>query len=199
MGSFVACRPPSAIRTRVDRPCSCARMRQGTSLSEVVARLSIQLEANAAMLGGSVKASPLLGQAVSRCRLRRTSSARFGDLTKSPFDWSATSPSFRLAHCWSFDAGYLRRTHGRVLERRWEAASAIAGMMAHCGPQTSRNRPKHHSLHARGRGVLRRSSSASWETHRRQSVAARPGLCRSRPKQLAMAVGHARRWKNRRG
>lgn len=61
-------------------------MRQDGSYPEVVAAFN-QLEANAAVIGGGVKASPL-GQAypdVDWTRLFR----KVGDLTKRPFDWSA--------------------------------------------------------------------------------------------------------------
>jgi pimeloyl-ACP methyl ester carboxylesterase len=61
-------------------------MRRDGSYPEVVVAFD-QLEANAAMLGGSVKASPL-GQAypdVDWTKLFR----KVGDLTKRPFDWSA--------------------------------------------------------------------------------------------------------------
>ena len=61
-------------------------MRQDGSYPEVVAAFN-QLEANAAMIGGGVKASPL-GQAypdVDWTKLFR----KIGDLTKRPFDWSA--------------------------------------------------------------------------------------------------------------
>lgn len=63
-----------------------ARMRQDGAYPEVVAAFN-QLEANAAMIGGAVKASPL-GQAypdVDWTNLFR----KVGDLTKRPFDWSA--------------------------------------------------------------------------------------------------------------
>jgi hypothetical protein len=59
--------------------------------------------------------------------------------------------------------------------RRWEAASAMPGSMAHCGPQTSsqscRTPPTTRSPSSR---CCRRSSIASSEPHRRQSVAGRP-------------------------
>ena len=61
-------------------------MRKDGSYPEAVAAFD-QLEANAAMLGGSVKASPL-GQTypeVDWANLFR----KVGDLTKQPFDWSA--------------------------------------------------------------------------------------------------------------
>lgn len=63
-----------------------ARMKQDGSYPEVVAAFN-QLEANAAMIGPGVKASPL-GQAypdVDWTNLFR----KVGDLTRRPFDWSA--------------------------------------------------------------------------------------------------------------
>jgi len=63
-----------------------ARMKQDGSYPEVVVAFN-QLEANATMIGGGVKASPL-GQAypdVDWTNLFR----KLGDLTKRPFDWSA--------------------------------------------------------------------------------------------------------------
>jgi pimeloyl-ACP methyl ester carboxylesterase len=63
-----------------------ATMRQDGSYPEVVAAFN-QMEANAAMIGGGVKATPL-GQAypdVDWTNLFR----KVGDLTKRPYDWSA--------------------------------------------------------------------------------------------------------------
>src|SRR5579863_6856874 len=61
-------------------------MRQDGSYPEVVAAFN-QLGANAAMLGGSVKESPL-GQAYPDVDWTKLFS-KVGDLTKRPFDWSA--------------------------------------------------------------------------------------------------------------
>ena len=110
-------------------------MRQDGAYPEVVAAFN-QLEANAAMLGGSVKATPL-GQAypdVDWTNLFR----KVGDLTNGPLTGAPTSPSFRLAHCWSLPT--LTASGPNTWSssgRRWEAASAMPGAMAHCGPQTS--------------------------------------------------------------
>lgn len=63
-----------------------ARMQQDGAYPEVVAAFN-QLEANAAMIGGAVKASPL-GQSypeVDWTNLFR----KVGELTRRPFDWSA--------------------------------------------------------------------------------------------------------------
>jgi pimeloyl-ACP methyl ester carboxylesterase len=87
LGSFVALQTAIRHPDAVDRlVLMAARMRQDDAYPEVVAAFN-QLEANAAMLGGSVKASPL-GQAypdVDWTNLFR----KFGDLTKRLFDWSA--------------------------------------------------------------------------------------------------------------
>src|SRR6266581_1036633 len=86
-----------------------ARMRQDDAYPEVVAAFN-QLEANAAMLGGSVKASPL-GQAypdVDWTNLFR----KVGDLTKRPFDWSADVAKLQDRTLLVFaDADYLRPEH----------------------------------------------------------------------------------------
>ena len=63
-----------------------AGMKQDGSYPEVVAAFE-QMEANAAIVGGSVEASPL-GQAypdVDWTKLFR----KLGDMTRRPFDWSA--------------------------------------------------------------------------------------------------------------
>ena len=84
-------------------------MRKDGSYPEAVAALN-QLEANAAMLGGSVKASPL-GQAypdVDWTNLFRKS----GDLTKRPFDWSADVAKVRARTLLVFaDADSIRPEH----------------------------------------------------------------------------------------
>ena len=84
-------------------------MRQDGSYPEAVAALN-QLEANAAMLGGSVKASPL-GQAypdVDWTKLFR----KVGDLTKRPFDWSADVGKIQARTLLVFaDADSIRPEH----------------------------------------------------------------------------------------
>jgi pimeloyl-ACP methyl ester carboxylesterase len=84
-------------------------MRKDGAYPEAVAALN-QLEANAAMLGGSVKASRL-GQAypdVDWTNLFR----KVGDLTKRPFDWSADVAKVRARTLLVFaDADYMRPEH----------------------------------------------------------------------------------------
>jgi pimeloyl-ACP methyl ester carboxylesterase len=84
-------------------------MRQDGSYSEVVVAFN-QLEGNAAMLGGSVKASPL-GQAypdVDWTNLFR----KVGELTKQPFDWSADVAKVRARTLLVFaDADSIRPEH----------------------------------------------------------------------------------------
>ena len=84
-------------------------MRQDGSYPEVVAAFD-QLEANAAMLGSSVKASPL-GRAypdVDWTNLFR----KIGDLTKRPFDWSADVARVRARTLLVFaDADSIRPEH----------------------------------------------------------------------------------------
>jgi pimeloyl-ACP methyl ester carboxylesterase len=84
-------------------------MRKDGSYPEVVAAFD-QLEANAAMLGGSVKASPL-GQAypdVDWTNLFR----KTGDLTKRPFDWSADVAKVQARTLLVFaDADSIRPEH----------------------------------------------------------------------------------------
>jgi pimeloyl-ACP methyl ester carboxylesterase len=84
-------------------------MRRDGSYPEVVAAFD-QLEANAAMLGGSVKASPL-GQAypdVDWTKLFR----KVGDLTKRPFDWSADVAKVQARTLLVFaDADSIRPEH----------------------------------------------------------------------------------------
>ena len=83
-----------------------ARMRQDDAYPEVVAAFK-QLEANAAMIGAGVKASPL-GQAypdVDWTNLFR----KVGDLTKRPFDWSADVAKLQARTLLVFaDADYIR-------------------------------------------------------------------------------------------
>jgi pimeloyl-ACP methyl ester carboxylesterase len=84
-------------------------MRQDGSYPDVVAAFD-QLEANAAMLGASVKASPL-GQAypdVDWTNLFR----KVGDLIKRPFDWSADVAKVRARTLLVFaDADSIRPEH----------------------------------------------------------------------------------------
>jgi pimeloyl-ACP methyl ester carboxylesterase len=84
-------------------------MRQDGSYPEVVVAFN-QLEANAAMLGDSVKASPL-GQAypdVDWTNLFR----KTGDLTKRPFDWSADVAKIQARTLLVFaDADSIRPEH----------------------------------------------------------------------------------------
>jgi pimeloyl-ACP methyl ester carboxylesterase len=84
-------------------------MRKDGSYPEVVAAFN-QLEANAATIGGSVKASPL-GQAypdVDWTNLFR----KVGDLTKRPFDWSADVAKVRARTLLVFaDADSIRPEH----------------------------------------------------------------------------------------
>jgi pimeloyl-ACP methyl ester carboxylesterase len=84
-------------------------MRKDGAYPEAVAAFN-QLEANAAMLGGSVKASPL-GQTypdVDWTNLFR----KVGDLTKRPFDWSADVAKVRARTLLVFaDADFMRPEH----------------------------------------------------------------------------------------
>src|SRR5437016_484489 len=110
LGSFVALQTAIRHPDAVDRlVLMAARMRQDDAYPEVVAAFN-QLEANAAMLGGSVKASPL-GQAypdVDWTNLFR----KVGDLTKRPFDWSADVAKLQARTLLVFaDADYLRPEH----------------------------------------------------------------------------------------
>lgn len=85
------------------------RMRQDGAYPEVVAALN-QLEANAAMIGPGVKASPL-GQAypaVDWTNLFR----KVGDLAKRPFDWSADVAKVQARTLLVFaDADMVRPEH----------------------------------------------------------------------------------------
>jgi len=110
LGSFVALQTAIRHPDVVDRlVLLAARMRQDDAYSEVLAALN-QLEANAAMLGGSVKASPL-GQAypdVDWTNLFR----KVGDLTKRPFDWSADVAKLKTRTLLVFaDADYIPPEH----------------------------------------------------------------------------------------
>jgi len=110
LGSFVALQTAIRHPGVVDRlVLLAARMRQDDAYPEVVAAFN-QLEANAAMLGGSVKASPL-AQAypdVDWTNLFR----KVGELTKRPFDWSADIAKLQARTLLVFaDADYLRPEH----------------------------------------------------------------------------------------
>ena len=84
-------------------------MRQDGAYPEAVAAFN-QLEANAAMLGESVKASPL-GQSypdVDWTNLFR----KVGDLTKRPYDWSADVAKVKVRTLLVFaDADFMRPEH----------------------------------------------------------------------------------------
>jgi pimeloyl-ACP methyl ester carboxylesterase len=110
LGSFVALQTAIRHPDVVDRlVLLAARMRQDDAYPEVVAALN-QLEVNAAMLGGSVKASPL-GRAypdVDWTNLFR----KVGDLTKRPFDWSADVAKLKARTLLVFaDADYIPPEH----------------------------------------------------------------------------------------
>jgi len=110
LGSFVALQTAIRHPDVVDRlTLLAARMRQDDAYPEVVTAFH-QLEANAAMLGASVKASPL-GQIypdVDWTKLFR----KVGDLTKRPFDWSADIANLKVRTLLVFaDADYLPPEH----------------------------------------------------------------------------------------
>jgi pimeloyl-ACP methyl ester carboxylesterase len=84
-------------------------MRQDGSYPEVVAAFN-QLEANAAMLGGSVKGSPI-GQAYPDVDWTKLFS-KLGDLTKRPFDWSVDVAKIKARTLLVFaDADSIRPEH----------------------------------------------------------------------------------------
>jgi len=110
LGSFVALQTAIRHPDVVDRlvPVS-ARMRQDGAYPEVVAAFN-QLQANAAMIGGGVKASPL-GQAYPDVDWTKLFS-KVGDLTKRPFDWSADIANLKARTLLVFaDADYCRPEH----------------------------------------------------------------------------------------
>jgi len=87
LGASVALQTAIRHPDVVDRLVLMAgRMRQDGAYPEVVAAFN-QLEANAAMIGPGVKASPL-GQAYPDVDWTNLFS-KVGDMTKRPFDWSA--------------------------------------------------------------------------------------------------------------
>jgi len=107
LGSFVALQTAIRHPDVVDRlVLLAARMRQDDAYPEVVAAFH-QLEANAAMIGGSVKASPL-GQTypdVDWTNLFR----KLGELTTRNFDWSADIAKLKARTLLIFaDADYIR-------------------------------------------------------------------------------------------
>ena len=93
-----------------------ARMGQDGAYPEVVAAFN-QLEANAAMIGPGVKASPL-GQAYPDVDWTNLFS-KVGDLTKRPFDWSADVAKVRARTLLVYaDADCIRPEH---MVEFWEA------------------------------------------------------------------------------
>jgi pimeloyl-ACP methyl ester carboxylesterase len=109
-GSGVALQTAIRHPEAVDRLVLVAgRMKQEGAYPEVLAAFH-QLEANAALIGGSVKASPL-GQAypdVDWTNLFR----KVGDLTKRPFDWSADVAKVQARTLLVFaDADCIRPEH----------------------------------------------------------------------------------------
>ena len=110
LGSFVALQTAIRHPDVVDRLVLLSgTMRRDGSYPEVVAAFN-QLEANAAMLGGSVKASPL-GQAYPDVDWTNLFS-KVGDLTKRPFDWSADVAKVQARTLLVFaDADSIRPEH----------------------------------------------------------------------------------------
>ena len=110
LGSSVALQTAIRHPEVVDRlVLAAARMRHDGAYPEVVAAFS-QVEANAAMIGPGVKASPL-GQAypdVDWTNLFR----KVGDMTKRPFDWSADVAKLQARTLLVFaDADMVRPEH----------------------------------------------------------------------------------------
>ena len=110
LGSFVALQTAIRHPDVVDRlVLVAATMKQDGSYPEVVAAFN-QMEANAAMLGGSVKASPL-GQAYPDVDWTNLFS-KVGDLTKQPFDWSPDIAKLKARTLLVFaDADYIPPEH----------------------------------------------------------------------------------------
>jgi pimeloyl-ACP methyl ester carboxylesterase len=110
LGSFVALQTAIRHPDVVDRLVLVSgSMRQDGSYPEVVAAFN-QLEANAAKLGGSVKASPL-GEAYPDVDWTKLFS-KVGDLTKRPFDWSADVAKVKARTLLVFaDADSIRPEH----------------------------------------------------------------------------------------
>lgn len=110
LGSSVALQTAIRHPEVVDRLVLAAgRMKQDGAYPEVVAAFN-QLEANAAMIGPGVKASPL-GQTypdVDWTNLFR----KLGDMTKRPFDWSAEVARLQARTLLVFaDADMVRPEH----------------------------------------------------------------------------------------
>src|SRR5215813_13934992 len=110
LGSFVALQTAIRHPDAVDRLVLVSgTMRQDGSFPEVVAAFN-QLEANAAMLGGSVKASPL-GQAYPDVDWTNLFS-KVGERTKRPFDWTADVAKVQARTLLVFaDADSIRPEH----------------------------------------------------------------------------------------
>jgi len=182
------CRPPSASDGRPAR--AHGREMSRTTLSGGGGgfnQLEPTLPCSAAAQGIAVRAG------LSDVDWTNLSASR--DLTKRPFDWSADVAKLQLAHCWSLPTlTTSARTHGRVLEGVG-GGQRDAGLMPHCGPQTSRNRAEHHSLHARGRADAAGDRRAFLGTAIEGSRSRRGPEFVGRPKQLAMASVTPRRWK----
>jgi pimeloyl-ACP methyl ester carboxylesterase len=110
LGAFVALQTAIRHPEVVDRlVLAASTMRQDGSYPEVVAAFN-QMEANAAMIGGGVKATPL-GQTypdVDWTNLFR----KVGDLVKRPFDWSADVAKIKARTLLVFaDADSIRPEH----------------------------------------------------------------------------------------
>lgn len=110
LGSSVALQTTIRHPDVVDRlVLVAARMRQDGAYPEVVAAFN-QLEANAAMIGGGMKATPM-GQAypdVDWTNLFR----KVGEMTKRPFDWSADVAKVQARTLLVFaDADMVRPEH----------------------------------------------------------------------------------------
>jgi pimeloyl-ACP methyl ester carboxylesterase len=110
LGSSVALQTAIRHPDAVDRlVLVAARMTQDGSYPEVVAALN-QLEANAAMIGPGVKASPL-GQAYPDVDWTSLFS-KVGEMTKRPFDWSAEVATLQARTLVVFaDADSVRPEH----------------------------------------------------------------------------------------
>jgi pimeloyl-ACP methyl ester carboxylesterase len=110
LGSCVALQTAIRHPDLVDRLVLVSgAMRQDGSYPEVVAAFN-QLQGNAAMLGGSVKASPL-GQAYPDVDWTNLFS-KLGDLTKRPYDWSADVAKVQARTLLVFaDADSIRPEH----------------------------------------------------------------------------------------
>jgi pimeloyl-ACP methyl ester carboxylesterase len=110
LGAFVALQTAIRHPDAVDRlVLMAARMRQDGAYPEVVVAFN-QLQANAAMLGGAVKASPL-GQTYPDVDWTNLFS-KLGDLTKRDFDWSADVAKLQTRTLLVFaDADCIRPEH----------------------------------------------------------------------------------------